>query len=89
MIYKSGPREAARSYRHISVATGMYSILARLILDTLRGPINAVLSDAQARCRRGYTTSQQGLRCGMQMLIETVTCPEAAKQHKSEQKALQ
>ena len=35
MIYKSGPLEAARSYRPISVATGMYSILARLILDTL------------------------------------------------------
>ena len=35
MIYKSGPPEAARSYRPISVATGMYSILARLILDTL------------------------------------------------------
>ena len=28
MIYKSGPLEAARSYRSISVATGMYSILA-------------------------------------------------------------
>ena len=34
MIYKSGPPEAARSYRPISVATGMYSILARLILET-------------------------------------------------------
>ena len=39
MIHKSGPREAARSYRPMNVATGMYSILARLVLDTLRGPI--------------------------------------------------
>ena len=62
MIYKSGPPEAARSYRPISVATGMYSILARLILETLRGPIDAALSDPQAGCRPGYTTSQQALR---------------------------
>ena len=65
MIYKSAPPEAARSYRPISVATGMYSILARLILDTLRGPIDAALSDPQAGCRRGYTTSQQALRMSM------------------------
>ena len=65
MIYKFGPPEAARSYRPISVATGMYSILARLILDTLRGPIDAALSDPQAGCRRGYTTSQQALRMSM------------------------
>ena len=65
MIYKSGPPEAARSYRPISIATGMYSILARLILDTLRGPIDAALSDPQAGCRRGYTTSQQALRISM------------------------
>ena len=43
----------------------MYSILARLILDTLRGPIDAALSDPQAGCRRGYTTSQQALRMSM------------------------
>ena len=67
MIYNSGPPEAARSYRPISVATGMYSILAWLILDTLRGPIDAALSDPQAGCRRGYTTSQQALR--MLMLL--------------------
>ena len=36
MICKSGPPEAARSYRPISVAMGMYSILARLILDLAR-----------------------------------------------------
>ena len=35
MIYKFGPHEAARSYRPIKAATGMYSILARLIFDTL------------------------------------------------------
>ena len=35
MIYHSGPFEAARSCRPINVATGMYSILVRLILDTL------------------------------------------------------
>ena len=57
MIYKSGPPEAARSYRPISVATAMYSIFARLILDTPRGAIDAALSDPQAGCRRGYTTS--------------------------------
>ena len=51
MIYKSGPPEAARSYRPTNLATGMYSILARLILDTLRGPIDAALSDPQAGCR--------------------------------------
>ena len=65
MIYKSGPREAARSYRSIGVATGMYSILARLVLDTLRGPIDAALSNPQAGCRQGYTTSQQALCMSM------------------------
>ena len=65
MIYKSAPPEAARSYWPISVATRMYSILARLVLDTLRGSIDAALSDPQAGCRRGYTTSQQALRMSM------------------------
>ena len=65
MIYKFGPLEAARSYRPISVATGMYSTVARLILDTRRRPIDAALSDPQAGCRRGYTTSQQALRMSM------------------------
>ena len=65
MIYKCAPPEAARSNWPIRVATGMYSILARLILDTLRGPIDAAFSEAQARCRRGYTTSQQALRMSM------------------------
>ena len=65
MIYKSGPPQAARSCRPISVATGIYSILARLILDTLRGPIDAALSDPHAGCSRGYTTSQQALRMSM------------------------
>ena len=32
-IYKSGPLEAAHNYQPISVATGMYSIPARLVLD--------------------------------------------------------
>ena len=36
-----------------------------LILDTLRGPIDAALSDPQAGCRRGYTTSQQALCMSM------------------------
>ena len=65
IIYKPGPSEAARSYRPIIVARGMYSILACLILDTLRGPIHAALSDPQAGDRRGYTTSQQALRMSM------------------------
>ena len=67
MIYKAGCPEAACSYRPINIATGMYSILARLILDTLRGPIDAALFDPQAGCRQGYTTSQQALR--MLMLL--------------------
>ena len=67
MIYKSGQREMARSYRPISVATRMYSILARLISDTLRGHIDitAALSDPQAGSRQGYTTPQQAHRMSM------------------------
>ena len=52
MIDKSGPpKKVPRSYRPIGIATGMYSILARLILDNVRGPIDAALSNPQARCR--------------------------------------
>ena len=65
MIYKFGPLEAARSYGPISIATGMSSMPARLVLDTLRGTIDAPLSDPQAGCRQGYTTSQQALRMSM------------------------
>ena len=65
MIYKSCAPEAARSYRHISVATEMYSSLTRLVLGTLRGPNDAALSNPQAGCRWGYTTSQQALRMSM------------------------
>ena len=61
MIYKSGPPEKALSYRPISVA----SVVARLLLDTLREPIDAALSDPQAVSRRGYTNSQQALRMNM------------------------
>ena len=65
MIYKFGRLVIAHSYRPISVSTGMYSILAHLILDTLRRPIDVALSDPQARSRRGKTTSQQALRISM------------------------
>ena len=57
MIYKSGPPETACSYQPMSIATGMYSILALLILDTLQGPVDAALSDSQAGSRPGDTTS--------------------------------
>ena len=53
-LYKSSPSETAHSYRPISVATGMYSIMARFLLDTLQEPINAALSDPQAGSRRGH-----------------------------------
>ena len=35
IIYNCNPPGEARIFRPISVATGMYSILARLILDTI------------------------------------------------------
>ena len=44
---------------------GMYSIVPRLLLDTVREPINAALSDPQAGSRRGDTTSQEALRMSM------------------------
>ena len=46
-MIQSGFRVAARIYLPINVAMGAHFILPRLILDTPRGPIEAV-SDLQA-----------------------------------------
>ena len=45
----------------------MYIVLARLILDAIRQPINTALSDTQAGGRKRYTTSQQAMNLPMEL----------------------
>ena len=43
VLHKSGPLGQARSYKPNSVSMGMYAIMARLLRNVLRDPIQADL----------------------------------------------
>ena len=64
---KPGPPEHAKSHWPISASTGMYSILAKLVFNAIREPIDVSLSNLQARSWQGHTTSRQALRMSMLM----------------------
>ena len=51
MIDKAGAPEHAKSYRPVSVSIGMHSIVAKLVLNAIRQPIDVSLSNLQARSR--------------------------------------
>ena len=49
IIYQSGPPQHVTSYQPIAVSTGMYGVLACLVLNNLRNPTAATLSTHKVR----------------------------------------
>ena len=66
LLHKKGNTAFAMNYRPIVISNCIYIVLARLLLDAIRQPINTALSDTQAGSRTSYTTSQQA----MNLLLE-------------------
>ena len=61
---KKGSTSSTMNYRSISLSNCMYIVLARLILDAMQQPINAAVSESQAK---GYSTLPQAMNLVLEL----------------------
>ena len=73
LLYKKGDPRDASNYRPMAVSTCMYQITTKLILQRIKTPLTAVLSDHQAGGRRGHTTLSQAIKLWSSALSMPVT----------------